>query len=337
MKKFIRNLLLGLVTILATGGQPVFAIDSDLNTSVYNHLKNWETEFKIDYFEPDVLDVVKNISEKDDYLSVSIKRLDYENIGDSATLKVTYLTSKEQEEYINNELSKIVNLIIRDNVTDLNKVKTINKYLVDRYEYDNSFVSNNAYSALKTGKTTCQGYALTAYKMLNLAGIESRIITGKLKETRHGWNLAKLDGKWYHLDITSNDSVGLNTFFLKDDECLRDSGFTWDANDYPICDENYEESDNYYKLITKNYKSEVDGKWYLSNGLWYFLNSMDAYVTGWSMIDDKWYYLGYDGVMQTGWIYSSGKWYYCYPSSGEMATNATIDDYAIDSTGAWIE
>ena len=40
--------------------------------------------------------------------------------------------------------------------------------------------------------------------------------------------------------------------------------------------------------------------------------------------------------MQTGWIDYHGKWYYCYPGSGDMATNAVIDGYRVDSTGAWV-
>ena len=125
-------------------------------------------------------------------------------------------------------------------MSDLDKIKTINKYIVDRYEYDDSLLSNNVYSALTKGKTICQGYAMTAYKMLNLVGIENKIIIGDLDGVAHGWNLVKLNGKWYHLDVTNND-VANNKYFLKNDKALRSDGFTWEANDYPICDENYEE------------------------------------------------------------------------------------------------
>lgn len=356
MKKFIRNLLLGLIIISAMGGQPVFATDYDLNTSVYNHLENWDTEFKIDYYESDVLDVIKDIAKKDDYLTRSLRKLVYERVGDKATVKVTYLTTKEQEDYINNELTKIVNSIITNNMSDFNKIKTINKYIVDRYEYDDSLLSNNVYSALTTGKTICQGYAMTAYKMLNLAGIENRIVIGDLDGVAHGWNLVKLNGKWYHLDATNNDAAN-NKYFLKNDKYLRNAGFTWEANDYPICDENYEEGSNNNEVIINNqgasndsiqnvsnnygqtsigYKSYLDGNWYLSNGSWYFLKNTGSYVTGWNIIDNNWYYLESNGAMKTGWIYYNGKWYYCYPVSGGMAINTIIDGYRVDSSGAWI-
>ena len=61
---------------------------------------------------------------------------------------------------------------------------------------------------------------MTAYKMLKLAGIENKIIVGNLDGVAHGWNLVKLNGKWYHLDVTNND-VTSNKFFLKNDKYLR--------------------------------------------------------------------------------------------------------------------
>ena len=352
MKKFIKNLLLGLIIISAIGGQPVLAADNDLDTSVYNHLENWDTEFEMNYYNSDAIDVIKDIAKKDDYLTISLKRLEVREIAeDRSTVKVTYLTTKEQEEYVNKELTRIVNSIITNNMSNFDKIKTINKYIIDRYSYDDSLVSNNAYSALTTGKATCQGYAMTAYKMLNLAGIENKIVVGTLDGIAHGWNLVKLNGKWYHLD-TTNDDVVNDKYFLKNDKTLRDNGFVWEANDYPICDENYEATSNSsittlnnsiqnvkqnnYGQTSNGYKTNVDGKWYSSNGLWYFLKNTGSYATGWNIVDNKWYCLGSNGIMQTGWIYDSGKWYYCYPGSGDMATNAIIDGYRVDLTGAWI-
>lgn len=346
MKKFIKNLLLIVLIISAIGGQTVFAADYDLNTYIYNHLENWDAEFDIPYYKSDVLDLVKSIAGKDDYLSVSLNRLVYERSGDTATLKVDYKTTKAQEEYVNQELTKIISNIITDKMSDFEKVKTINQYLIDRFEYDDSLVSNNAYSALTTGKTTCQGYALTTCKMLDLAGVENKIVIGTLNGVGHGWNLVKLNGKWYQLDVTNNDVLGNNKYFLRKDSILKADGFTWDSSKYPQCDEDYDYTSNIANIInnqSKNYvqsssgyKSNLDGVWSIDNGKWYFLKNTKNYAKGWNLIDDKWYFFGYDYDMITGWIYYGGKWYYCYPDSGEMASNTVINGYTVDYTGAWV-
>lgn len=337
MKKFVRNSLIVLIATLTTVGQPALGKNNDFNTSVYNHLENWDTEFEISYYDSDVLEKVKEIYGKDDYLSRSINRLVYEKTGNKAVLKVSYKTTKEQEEYIKIELSKIINSIIAPNMTDFDKIKAINQYLINRFDYDKSLKSNNVYSALTTGRTICQGYAMAAYKMLNLVGIENRIIIGELDGVPHGWNLVKLNGKWYHLDITNNDSVGENRYFLTKDEFLRSQGFTWKADDYPVCNEKYDEkSDNYLAVNEQSslgYKTQIDGKWYPNNGSWYFAKNSGEYVKGWNIIDNKWYCLGSDGKMESGWINYNGKWYYCYPGSGTMAVNTTVDGFKIDSMG----
>lgn len=346
MKKFIRRLLIGLIVVLTAFGQPVFALENDFNTYVYNHLENWDTEFEISYFGSDVLEKINKIAENDGYLSRSISRLVYERLGNKAVIKVTYKTTKEQEKYVTDELTKIVNSIISPNMNDYQKIEAVNKYLIDRFEYDKSLKSNTAYSALTTGKAICQAYAMSANKMFNLLGIENEIIIGELDGVAHGWNLVKLNGKWYHLDITNNDALRKNEFFLTNDDILKASGFTWDAAKYPICNDNYIDTSNVYKGVISNngdvqaylgYKSNTDGRWNSNNGGWYFIKNSAEYIKGWNMIDGRWYCLGNDGKMQTGWINYNGGWYYCYPGSGFMAVNVNIDRYKVDSSGLWVE
>ncbi len=299
MNRLFRKLLLMLLIISSLSGQAVFAEDYDLNTYIYNHLENWDTEFYIDYYDKyGIKDKIESIAKKDDYLYLSLDKLSYEIQGNTATLKVSYKTTKDQEEYINQELTKIISNIIKDNMSDFEKVREINQYLVDRFEYDDSLVSNNAYSALTTGKTACEGYALTACKMFNLIGIKNRVVIGSLDGVPHGWNLVKLNNKWYQLDITNNDALGNNKFFLRKDSVLKNNGFSWDSSKYPECDEDY--------------------------------------AKGWNLINNKWYFFDDDIGMKTGWIYYNGKWYYCYPGTGIMASNTVIDGYRVDSSGAWI-
>jgi hypothetical protein len=298
MRRFIKNMILIFIAISIIGVQAVFAADSDLNTYIYNHLKNMDTEFNIPYYTTDLEDSIKQVTQNDNYLRLSIEKFAYKIKGHNITLNVTYRLTKEQENYVDEELKKIINCIITDNMSNFEKVKAINQYLINRFEYDDSLVSNNPYSALTTGKTTCQGYAMTTYKLLKLAGIENKIIVGDLQGVPHGWNLVKLNDKWYDLDITNNDAVGSYKYFLRNDSILKNDGFTWDSSKYPECSENY--------------------------------------ATGWNLINNKWCFFDDAGEIKTGWISYNSKWYYCYPYSGEMAVNTVINGYTVDLNGAWI-
>lgn len=336
MSKLIKKIAMGLiiVSIISMNFEKgVFADSNDyylqeVEDSILNHLENWDTSFNIDYYNKDALDLVREVSRKDDYLNMSITRLEYIGNGKESTINVTYRTTSEEENKIDDELESVINSIITPDMSDADKVKTINKYLVDRYEYDYTLVSNNAYKALTTGKTTCQGYAMTAYKMFKLAGVENKIITGTLNGVAHGWNLVKVNGNWYHIDITNNDSTNdINRFLLKSDSDLIKEGFVWEYDDYPKCPANYDDE-------LKDLDSNV--YWYEESGSWYLMTESGQNATGWNYIDGQWYYLGNDGKMQIGWIYDSGNWYYCR-SNGAMAINTIIDGYAVDSNGVWIK
>lgn len=159
------------------------------------------------------------------------------------------MTTKEEEDYIDAELQTITNSIIRNNMSDYEKVKAINDYLVNRYEYDYDLLDRvtkvnsgavtdenyieevynriNVYSALKTSKTVCQGYSMTAYKMMKYAGLECRIIEGTLNGGEHVWNKVKVNGIWYYLDITNNDTTKSNKYFLVSEDYLQSQGYIW--------------------------------------------------------------------------------------------------------------
>lgn len=80
----------------------------------------------------------------------------------------------------------------------------LHDWLLDQLEYDNSLKWSSAESALTRGLGTCQAYESAYSKLLTVAGITN-------SETRdtydgHTWNAVKLDGKWYQVDCTWDDT-----------------------------------------------------------------------------------------------------------------------------------
>lgn len=80
----------------------------------------------------------------------------------------------------------------------------LHDWLLDQLEYDNSLKWSSAESALTRGLGTCQAYESAYSKLLTAA-----VITNS--ETRdtydgHTWNAVKLDGKWYQVDCTWDDT-----------------------------------------------------------------------------------------------------------------------------------
>lgn len=241
-RKSIKFLSVSLI-LITLNIQSVFASVSDTNNlkeDIYNHLENWDTQFEIPYFNYDVIDIIRSSASKDDYLSRSLIGLRVKGDGDKAEVTAKYRTTKSEENYIDNEIKTVSSNIINSNMSDYGKVKAVNDYLVNRYDYDYSLKSNNSYLALTTGKTTCQGYSMTAYKMFNMVGIQNRIVIGSLNGSPHAWNEVKVDGNWYNIDITNDDAVGSYKYFLKSDKTFISNGFEKNSEtEYEPCNEDY--------------------------------------------------------------------------------------------------
>lgn len=90
------------------------------------------------------------------------------------------------------------------NGSNYSKALWLHDWLLEQLDYDNSLKWSSAESALTRSSGTCQAYERAYAKLLSAAGIENA-------ETRdtydgHTWNAMKLDGKWYQVDCTWDDS-----------------------------------------------------------------------------------------------------------------------------------
>lgn len=88
--------------------------------------------------------------------------------------------------------------------SDYAKALWLHDWLLNQLDYDKSLKWSSAESALTRGLGTCQSYESAYSKLLTAAGIENA-------ETRdtydgHTWDAFKIDGEWYQVDCTWDDS-----------------------------------------------------------------------------------------------------------------------------------
>ncbi len=71
--------------------------------------------------------------------------------------------------------------------------------------------SQNLYSSLVSGESVCAGYSRAFQYLMQRLGIPCCYIGGKVPdqgsiyEGRHAWNLVKVNGDWYNVDVTWDD------------------------------------------------------------------------------------------------------------------------------------
>ncbi len=127
---------------------------------------------------------------------------------------------------------------IAKKTNDLNKIRSIYKYIAKKIKYYNlndenkKILSHTAYSAFKYHTAVCDGYAEYFKYILDYMNIENKIVYGEVDEEgkfkniiNHAWNMIKIDDEYRHFDITWDDNDYLNRvdydYFNKTDEDIK--------------------------------------------------------------------------------------------------------------------
>lgn len=170
----------------------------------------------------------------------------------SLTINVQYETTLAQERVVDNRIADILNNLKLEDSSDYEKVKTIHDYIINLASYDTTYMKSSVYDILVDKTAVCEGYTLAAYRLFTDAGLECKIISGRGNGEAHAWNIVKVDGQWYNIDLTWDDPI-TNTgeqmlrydYFLKSEsdftDHVRDREFRTKEfiNAYPIAGESY--------------------------------------------------------------------------------------------------
>ena len=175
---------------------------------------------------------------EDEYLQNDYSSVDFDSVSTSSTsatltVHIQWRESAAQYAYVMTRLRALVDEITTPAMTDVEREVAIHDYLVLHLAYDTSQKHDTPYDALQLGITVCQGYAMMAYQMLKDAGIPVRIQDGVAGGGDHAWNMVRIGGNWYHLDVTwddpSPDQPGQIVYWyfnLSDKQMRRDHSWT---------------------------------------------------------------------------------------------------------------
>lgn len=181
---------------------------------------------------------VKSWEANEGYISYDGKR--YQSLWFS---EVTYYTTKEQEDWMDAEIDKMVNqpggmFNAYKDKSDYEKVKAVYDYVSNKIKWvDGSKVGiyHMAYSGLHDGIGTCQSYALLFYRLARELGVPNRVLMGT-DAGAHTYNIVKLGSRWYYIDCSNKRFLqGSKTFKTTTLQAI------WRQNEF---------QDNYIKKIS---------------------------------------------------------------------------------------
>ncbi|MEG0258674.1 MAG: transglutaminase domain-containing protein [Lysinibacillus sp.] len=249
----------------------------ELADLMYEYFSSFAPKFEIEYvgstknIEKIVKEAHENATKRDDYVWGHLREhgVRYEYSRSKATIfgEQSYLMTPEQAAITEQQVDQVLGSITNKNMTNLEKVKAVNDYIVSTTAYteETKASPHSAYTVLMEQSGVCQGYALLAHQMLQKLGIETKYIVGYVGEIGHAWNLVKLDGQWYHLDTTWNDPVPDRPrairyqYFLVNDRTMA-KDHSWIAKDYPTAT-----SGKYSDYHAIDFPAQVDQQLFYSN------------------------------------------------------------------------
>lgn len=151
-----------------------------------------------------------------------------------------------------------------EEMNDYERIYTVSRWLAKRCKYDWDYYnylelggswqerfadyhakSKCAYEAIVNKRGVCAAYADATYFLLKNMGYDVVYIHGKAYGGEHAWNYVRLDGKWYALDNTWNDTddgdefrtdyflIGADTFYLDHTASAED------MKNYPLAETAY--------------------------------------------------------------------------------------------------
>ena len=153
-------------------------------------------------------------------------------------LKFTYQTSRNVLRTMQSMVTSLFDaaaVFVSGYEREAEKFDQLYSWLAVRYDYRYETSITPTYSLLLNGVGDSKAFATVYRALCEKAGLECEIISGTREGEAWFWNLIRCDGKYYHVDITSQDDD--NRLLLYYDEQMNDNRYVWDYSAYPATEQ----------------------------------------------------------------------------------------------------
>lgn len=156
---------------------------------------------------------------------------------DSMMMKPEYMFEKKKIKEHQNTLQARMARLIRpaQKMNELDKEHYIHSFICEHVRYDKlkKSYSHEIIGPLQQGIGVCEGIAKTVKLFCDMLGMECMIAICDAdpehgSKYRHAWNILRINGQYYHLDATFDNSLGrcgaarYDYFNLEDKQIFRD-------------------------------------------------------------------------------------------------------------------
>ena len=125
------------------------------------------------------------------------------------------------------------NALINEGMSELEIALTVHDFIINRmdYAYESDGVTpqddiwaHNMVGCAKYNLGVCESFAETFMYLCRLNDVEAIIVTGTANNESHAWNIVKIDGVWYGVDVTWDETneeglISYNCFGMSRQYC----------------------------------------------------------------------------------------------------------------------
>ena len=139
------------------------------------------------------------------------------------TIAFTYFTTAQQEAETEQAASALLDYLGVARMADqADRLAVIYDWICAHVKRDSENRNDNtyllkysAYAALLDKRAVSQGCALLLYRLALAAGVNVRVVSGRVNAESHGWNLVKLGVRWYQADAAWDAGTQVHPHYLK--------------------------------------------------------------------------------------------------------------------------
>ncbi len=149
--------------------------------------------------------VVRNYS-----ITVSVKEDKQKDIFTQMTVHLMLALGESNE-----QRNAVIQTFVKPNADLWSELSTTDKFIAlnsfilnGQFSYDTEYKNRSSvYEFIAGKKGVCEEYAGLTSLFLDYMGFENILITGTVKDVGHMWNMVRINGRIYHLDILWNGPI----------------------------------------------------------------------------------------------------------------------------------
>lgn len=189
--------------------------EQHLYAEVYSVLKTFGSDALLSTQDPEQLKKVFSCVMLDHpeifYVTgYSLTKYTRSNVIEEISFSGKYTMSEPEAKAAMKQVEAVADACVQraEGLDEYGKVKYVYEWLIRRCNYVLGAENNqNILSVFLTTDTVCQGYAKAAQYLLNKMGLFCILCEGEaMGREAHVWNIVKVDGDYYFLDVTWGDA-----------------------------------------------------------------------------------------------------------------------------------